>query len=69
MPPRSRRRRGLADATAAVGLPPDHPTLPGLLKDVGYRTALVGKWHLGWPPTDGTLKSGYDEFFGQLAAP
>jgi len=48
------------------GLPPEHPTLPGLLKKAGYATALVGKWHLGWPPSYGPLKSGYDEFFGQL---
>ena len=46
------------------GLPPDHPTLPSLLKSAGYVTALVGKWHLGWPPAYGPLKSGYDEFFG-----
>lgn len=46
------------------GLPPDHPTLPSLLKRAGYVTALVGKWHLGWPPAYGPLKSGYDEFFG-----
>jgi arylsulfatase A-like enzyme len=51
---------------AAVGLPPQHPTLPSLLRDAGYRTALVGKWHLGWPPAFGPLKSGYDEFFGHL---
>src|SRR5262245_2931262 len=53
-------------AGTTVGLPPDHPTLPGLLKAAGYRTALVGKWHLGWPPAFGPLKSGYDEYFGQL---
>ena len=46
------------------GLPPDHPTLPSLLKSAGYVSALVGKWHLGWPPAYGPLKSGYDEFFG-----
>ena len=40
-------------ATATVGLPPDHPTLPGLLRTAGYRTALVSKWHMGWPPTYG----------------
>lgn len=51
---------------APAGLPPDHPTLPGLLRAAGYRTALVGKWHLGFPPTFGPLKSGYDEFFGFL---
>ena len=47
-----------------VGLPPDHPTLPSLLRAAGYRTALVGKWHLGMPPTFGPHKSGYERFYG-----
>ena len=50
------RLRGGADepinsksrGSATLGLPPEHPTLPSLLRDAGYRTALIGKWHLGW---------------------
>lgn len=47
-----------------VGLEPHVPTLPSLLKAQGYRTALVGKWHLGNLPDFSPLKSGYDEFWG-----
>lgn len=49
---------------ARPGLPPEHPTLPSLLKKVGYGTALIGKWHLGSLPNYGPLKSGYDHFWG-----
>jgi len=47
-----------------TGLPPAHPTLPSLLRDVGYHTALVGKWHLGELPDYCPLKSGFAEFWG-----
>lgn len=47
-----------------VGLPPEHPTLPSLLKKAGYSTTLVGKWHLGVLPKFGPLQSGYDHFYG-----
>jgi arylsulfatase A-like enzyme len=53
--------------SATLGLPPAHPTLPSLLKAAGYRTALAGKWHLGYPPAFGPLRSGYDEFFGPMS--
>jgi len=53
--------------STTLGLPPEHPTLPSLLRDSGYRTALVGKWHLGYPPAFGPLKSGYEEFFGPMS--
>ena len=46
------------------GLPPDHPTLPSLLKKAGYGATLIGKWHLGYLPDFGPLKSGYDHFWG-----
>jgi arylsulfatase A-like enzyme len=49
---------------SGVGLPPAHPTLPSLLRAAGYRTALVGKWHLGALPQFGPLQSGYESFYG-----
>lgn len=49
-----------------MGLPPGFPTLPALLRGAGYRTGLIGKWHLGYLPHYGPLKSGYDEFFGVM---
>ena len=61
--PISSKSRG----STVLGLPPAHPTLPSLLRDSGYRTALVGKWHLGYPPSFGPLRSGYEEFFGPMS--
>src|SRR6266568_3066627 len=53
-----------ANSRRDVGLPPQHPTLPSLLKRAGYGTTLIGKWHLGWLPDFSPLKSGYDHFWG-----
>jgi arylsulfatase A-like enzyme len=70
------RLRGAADepissrsarGSTVLGLPPGHPTLASLLRDAGYATALVGKWHLGFAPHFGPLKSGYQEFFGPMS--
>ena len=54
----------LTNVAPDVGLPPEHPTLPSLLKKTGYGTTLIGTWHLGYLPKFGPLKSGYDHFFG-----
>ena len=49
------------------GLPTDERTLPQALKEAGYSTAMVGKWHLGhadqkfWPQN-----RGFDHFYGNL---
>jgi arylsulfatase A-like enzyme len=62
-----RLRLGLEEPLAGnrdVGLPPEHPNLPSLLRTAGYGTTLIGKWHLGFLPKFGPLKSGYDHFFG-----
>ncbi|MCB2017083.1 MAG: sulfatase-like hydrolase/transferase [Hydrogenophaga sp.] len=53
--------------STTLGLPPEIPTLPSQLKKAGYHTGLVGKWHLGYPPSFGPQRSGYDEFFGIMA--
>ena len=53
--------------SATLGLPPEMPTLPSLLKDAGYRTALIGKWGLSGPGSTGMPNSqGFEYFFGYL---
>jgi arylsulfatase A-like enzyme len=46
------------------GLQPTGRSLPQLLKNNGYATGLVGKWHLGWRPEFGPNEHGFDYFFG-----
>jgi len=46
------------------GIPPQHPTLASLLKQEGYATAMIGKWHCGHLPWFGPTRSGWDTFFG-----
>jgi arylsulfatase A-like enzyme len=49
------------------GIPADEKLLPQILKEAGYETALIGKWHLGhadrklWP-----LQRGFDHYYGSL---
>jgi choline-sulfatase len=46
------------------GLKPGTPTWPALLQKAGYRTALIGKWHLGTEDRYHPTKFGYGEFMG-----
>ena len=46
------------------GLPASELTIPELLRDAGYRTAMVGKWHLGNTDEFMPLNHGFDEFYG-----
>lgn len=45
-------------------LPLSETTIARMLKDDGYATALIGKWHLGYPLATGPLAHGFDEYFG-----
>lgn len=48
------------------GLPLNEKTLAERLKPLGYKTAIFGKWHLGYEPQFQPQKRGFDEFFGFL---
>ena len=48
------------------GLPTSEQTMSSVLKEAGYRTMAIGKWHLGAHETQRPLSRGFDEFFGFL---
>ncbi|MGR3698486.1 MAG: arylsulfatase [Roseovarius sp.] len=58
---------GVIPSGGSYGLPTEEYILPQALKEAGYRTAMVGKWHLGhadikyWPRS-----RGFDSFYGAL---
>jgi arylsulfatase A-like enzyme len=58
---------GAIPSGASYGIPMDERLLPQAMKDAGYATSLVGKWHVGhakqelWP-----LNRGFDSFYGAL---
>lgn len=45
---------------------PSSPTLPSTLKNAGYETAMVGKWHLGLDPENHPIRRGFTYFKGFL---
>lgn len=52
--------------TTRIGIPEDELLLPELLRARGYRTALVGKWHLGDHAPYLPNQRGFDVFYGVL---
>lgn len=79
---RTRLQRGVLQGGGAPLIPADRPTVASVLRDAGYRTAMVGKWHLGlgWagddeerrdfsrPFADGPTTRGFGTFFGIAAS-
>lgn len=69
---RYQQRMGIEGALGehAKGLGSEHATneitIADYLKKAGYKTALVGKWHLGYNQEQNPIHFGFDEFVGML---
>ena len=46
------------------GMQTSEVLLPELLKEAGYHSALIGKWHMGWHPTNVPCNFGFDYQYG-----
>ncbi|MFN0077897.1 MAG: sulfatase [Prosthecobacter sp.] len=47
-----------------IGLHPNEVTLAEIVKQKGYATCCIGKWHLGWQPEFLPTRQGFDHYFG-----
>ncbi len=52
------------EGIAGVGLPKGATTWPGVLRAAGYKTALIGKWHVGDLAENHPTAMGFEHFFG-----
>ena len=58
---------GVIPSGGSYGLALDEWLLPQTLKEAGYRTAIVGKWHVGHAKTEyWPIQRGFDSFYGAL---
>lgn len=83
-PWRSVKKQGVLGGYSESIIDGKRKTLANMLKDKGYSTACIGKWHLGWtwnnvengiekidyskPISDGPIDKGFDYFFGISAS-
>ncbi len=49
---------------AAKGLNPDEKTIAAVLREAGYATGCIGKWHLGDQPPFLPTRHGFDYYYG-----
>ena len=77
---RSTMKSGVLGGYSKALIPQDRRTIAGVLREQGYQTACIGKWHLGWdwnnidagidsvdfskPITNGPTTLGFDYFYG-----
>lgn len=55
---------GALNPNSLVGLNSQEETIAEVLKKRGYKSAIFGKWHLGFQPQFLPLQQGFDEYFG-----
>ena len=78
---RSRLSRGVLSGRSNHLIPAERATLGHLLRDSGYHTAMIGKWHLGWdwhkdgktidftkPVLNGPNINGFDYYYGHCGS-
>lgn len=53
--------------TRKVGLDTSQVTIAELLKESGYTTGIMGKWHLGYKKEFNPVNQGFDEFYGYVS--
>ncbi len=51
---------------AKQGMPINEVTIAEMLKQSGYKTAMIGKWHLGDKDTSLPMVQGFDYYYGML---
>jgi len=56
-----------SEANDKVGMPTDRYTMAEMFRDAGYKTAHIGKWHLGYQQAMQPNAQGFDHSFGHLA--
>ena len=69
---RYQQRTGITGVVTAAGhrdtgLDLKEVTFAEILKKAGYRTAMFGKWHLGYQPDFNPVRQGFDEFVGYVS--
>src|ERR1041384_3292879 len=58
--------QGALNHTSRIGIGEHEPNLARMLKQRGYRTGLIGKWHLGHQAKFHPQRHGFDEFVGTM---
>lgn len=62
---RTSSRFGFEDNVDSA-VPPSEIMIPQIIRSAGYRSGVIGKWHLGHLPGQLPLEKGFDEFYGFL---